>query len=218
MPISNALVRLYGLTYSSFASVQTGAGGVFQFSGVRPGTYHLHVSSTGFIDESFNNIRCESQNPVQDCVGAHGITFSFGSPEQTDVIFELDQAAQLAGRATIRAGYSWSNDLRLHRLASDATILSTHSTYMNSDGSYTLREVAAGSFFWGASKPYFFSQIFWIICTIYPNFIFNVNNGYKFCFFWFFAKNDRRKRNCFIFIIELNVKIAYIEFCYIVMQ
>jgi hypothetical protein len=124
-----------GSPYGTYASVN--ADGTYKVKGLPAGSYKIKFSNynSGALDEWYNNVQTEA--------AATPIVLAAGQ-DKTAVDATLAKGATISGKVTLPAGVNAFNvSVSLFKAADGASV---GSVQLNSDGTYALRGVPAGSY------------------------------------------------------------------------
>ena len=116
---------------------QVGVGGTYKVTGLTAGTYKVsfYNYNSGGMDEWYDNVQTEA--------AATPITLTAGQ-DRTAVNAALAKGATITGKVTLPAGVnSYSVYANLYRASDNARL---NSISVNSDGGYSIRGLAAGSY------------------------------------------------------------------------
>ncbi|MFF2316417.1 carboxypeptidase regulatory-like domain-containing protein [Arthrobacter sp. NPDC058097] len=124
-----------GSPYGTHASLN--ADGTYKVKGLAAGSYKIHFTNynSGALDEWYNNVQTEA--------AATPIVLTAGQ-DKTAVDATLAKGATISGKVTLPAGVNAYNvNVGLYKAADGASVSSVQ---LNSDGTYALRGVPAGSY------------------------------------------------------------------------
>jgi hypothetical protein len=153
LPVGNAYVTLIQTNGFTMSQV-TGNSGNYTFPSVATGSYFLHASAQGRVDELHENIPCESANPVLNCPG--GLLLNF-PPTGADRIvdFQLTAAASITG--VIQAGGFFGD---VYLLSTDGQVIRQQFVSTSGDNRYTINDVPPGTYLIGAKSNNWIPQIY----------------------------------------------------------
>lgn len=144
-PVSSGTLSLIDSQGFSQQVVQTDAQGNYSFAAVAPGTYLLHVRSPHHVDELFENIHCEDQNPQLNCPGATLLNFTAASTDRT-IDLQLDGASSISGIVQFDRPSQFSTQASFYLLRNNGELVQTFNMFIDATGSYRLQDVRPGSF------------------------------------------------------------------------
>ncbi|MBV6413781.1 MAG: hypothetical protein OMOMHJEC_01600 [Xanthomonadales bacterium] len=139
-PVTTGFVRVFGPTGTLLGSALISSQGQYSYGGLAPGSYFARTTSTGLIDELWDNIPC----PQGNCVVTSGTAITVGSgPVLTN--FSLDAEGGIAGSivSTATGQPVTSGFVRIHN--SSGTLLG--SALIGASGNYSYGGLDAGTYF-----------------------------------------------------------------------